>query len=88
MSEPAAPGAQGTPEGNDDRWAVRSTNTTWGPNPGDRLAPPPTPQAPEIPMSSAWPWVAGAAVVLRYVILPLIVLGVVLGVIGLIVHWW
>jgi hypothetical protein len=60
---------------------------TWGPYPGDKLAPPPTPQAPEIPMSESWPWVAGIAVALR-VLLPIVLGLVVLGVIiGLIVHF-
>jgi hypothetical protein len=61
---------------------------TWGPYPGDALAPPPTPQAPEIPMSTTWPWVAGAAVALRYLLPLLVVAAVVLAIVGLIVHWW
>lgn len=60
----------------------------WGPYPGDRLAPPPTPQAPEIPMSKGWPWVAGAAVVLRVVVPLVLALIVALVVIGFIASWW
>ena len=60
---------------------------TWGPYPGDKLAPPPTPQAPEIPMSESWPWVAGLYVALRVIIPILIALAVVGVIIGLIVHF-
>jgi hypothetical protein len=60
--------------------------TTWGPYPGDALAPPPTPEAPEIPMSKTWPWVAGAAVALRY-LLPLGILLVVVVILALLLHW-
>jgi hypothetical protein len=81
MSDEAAPQpADGT--------TVKSTNTTWGPSPGDALAPGPTPQAPEIPMSKTWPWVAGGAVAVVYVLPVLLAIVVVVGVIGLIVHWW
>lgn len=71
-----------------DRWTAQGTNTTWGPNPGDALVPPPTPQAPEIPMSTTWPWVAGLTVALRYLVIPVLVLGVAIVVIGLLVHWF
>ncbi len=60
---------------------------TWGPYPGDELAPPPTPQAPEIPMSEGWPWVAGIAVALRIlvpIVLGLIVVGIV---VAALLHW-
>jgi hypothetical protein len=72
----------------DDRTTVKSTNTTWGPSPGDALAPGPTPQAPEIPMSKSWPWVAGGTVALVYVLPVLLAIAVVVGVIGLIAGWW
>jgi len=72
----------------DERTTVKSTNTTWGPYPGDALAPGPTPQAPEIPMSKSWPWVAGAAVLLRFLLPVVVILAIVVGVIGLIAHWW
>lgn len=71
----------------DDRWQVKPTDTEWGPYPGDATAPPPTPQAPEIPMSTSWPVVAGISVVLRYLI-PLALLAVVgVVVLALVVHW-
>ena len=63
-------------------------DATWGPYPGDALAPPPTPQAPEIPMSESWPWIAGAAVALRILLPIIVVLGVVLVIIGLIEGWF
>jgi hypothetical protein len=78
---------QSTPEG-DDRFAVKSTNTEWGPKPGDATQPPPTPQAPEIPMSKSWPWVAGGAVALVYLGPAVLVLVVIIGIIGLVAHWW
>jgi hypothetical protein len=59
---------------------------TWGPYPGDALAPPPTPKAPEIPMSEAWPWIAGVGVALRILVPLVVVLGIVGLVIALIVH--
>jgi hypothetical protein len=62
-------------------------DATWGPYPGDALAPPPTPQAPEIPMSESWPWIAGAAVALRIILPIVLALGVLAIVIALIVHW-
>ncbi len=62
-------------------------DATWGPYPGDALAPPPTPQAPEIPMSESWPWIAGAAVALRILVPIVLVLGVLAVVIALIAHW-
>ena len=63
-------------------------DTTFGPYPGDALAPPPTPQAPEIPMSESWPWVAGLAVAVR-ILLPIIgVIVVLMIVIGLLAHWF
>jgi hypothetical protein len=68
--------------------ASGGTDTTWGPYPGDRLVPPPTPQAPEIPMSTTWPWVAGASLVLRYLLPVLVVLAALAGVVGLVAHWW
>ncbi len=61
---------------------------TWGPYPGDALAPPPTPQAPEIPMSTTWPWVAGLAVALRILLPVVVALAVILVVVGLVAHWW
>jgi hypothetical protein len=71
----------------DDQPAVKDSGVTWGPYPGDALAPPPTPRAPEIPMSTTWPWVAGAAVALRYLI-PVVVIGIIaLVIIGFAVHW-
>jgi len=81
MSDEAAPQP-------DDRYTAKSTNTTWGPSPGDALAPGPTPQAPEIPMSKSWPWVAGGAVAVVYVLPVLVAIAVVVAVIGLIAHWW
>jgi hypothetical protein len=60
---------------------------TWGPYPGDRLVPPPTPQAPEIPMSEGWLVAAGAAVVLRYALIAAVVVIAVLVVVALIAHW-
>jgi hypothetical protein len=72
----------------DDRWKVKDTGTTWGPYPGNDTAPPPTPKAPEIPMSTSWPIVAGISVALRYLI-PIALVGVVaLVVIALIAHWF
>lgn len=68
------------PAGNGER--------TWGPYPGDALAPPPTPTAPEIPMSSGWLYAAGAAIVLRYAIVAFLVLVATIVVIGLLVHWF
>lgn len=56
---------------------------TWAPSPGDALAPPPTPQAPEIPMSKTWPWVAGASVAIRY----LLMLAAVVLVLVLLIRW-
>jgi hypothetical protein len=61
---------------------------TWGPSPGDATAPPPTPQAPEIPMTSSWLWLAGAGVALRYVLPVAVVLAVIVGIVGLFAHWW
>jgi len=78
-------------EGNrpeDDRWKVTSTNTEWGPYPGDELARGATPPAPEIPMSKTWPWVAGAAVVLRVLLPILLIAAVVLAIVGLVAHWF
>ena len=57
-----------------------TTTPTWGPYPGDALAPPPTPQAPEVPMSETWPWVAGAAVALR-ILLPIVAVLIVAGIV-------
>lgn len=73
----------------DLRWTYPGTvsedgHADWGPYPGDRLAPPPTPQAPEVEMSPTWPWVAAAAVVGK--ILALVLVAVL--VIGFIAHWW
>ena len=65
----------------DDPFPVRDTETTWGPYPGDATQPPPTPPAPEIPMTSRWLWLAGLGIVTRLVILAVlvaIVLGLVL----------
>ena len=56
---------------------------TWAPSPGDALAPPPTPPAPEIPINKTWPWVAGAALVLRYLVL----LAVLVVLVVLVIHW-
>ena len=64
------------------------SKTTFGPYPGDALAPPPTPQAPEIPMSESWPWIAGIGLVLRFLIPLLLVIGIVLVIIGLFAHWF
>jgi hypothetical protein len=61
---------------------------TWGPYPGDALAPPPTPQAPEIPMSSGWLYAAGAAVALKFAAIGLVALIALVVVIGLLVHWF
>ena len=61
---------------------------TWGPYPGDVHAPGPTPQAPEIPMSETWPWVAGALAALAHLVPICIGLVVIVGLLGLIVHWW
>ncbi|MFI5041066.1 MAG: hypothetical protein ACHQNA_04335 [Acidimicrobiales bacterium] len=63
------------------------TAPTWGPYPGDALAPPPTPQAPEIPMSTTWPWVAGAAVVLRILLPIIVVAGIVFLIVAAIAGW-
>jgi hypothetical protein len=72
----------------DDAPKVKSTGTTWGPYPGDKTQPPPTPRAPEIPMSKTWPWVAGAAVALR-LLLPVFAIAIVVVIIlGLINHWF
>ena len=65
----------------DDPAEVRSTETTWGPYPGDATQPPPTPTAPEIPMTSRWLWLAGLSVAARLLILAvlaILVLGVIL----------
>jgi hypothetical protein len=62
--------------------------TQWGPSPGDATAPPPTPQAPEIPMSKAWPFVAGGAVFTVYVLPFIVIILVVLVVVGFVAHWW
>ena len=65
----------------DDPSEVRSTETTWGPYPGDATQPPPTPPAPEIPMTSRWLWLAGLGVAARLLILAVfavVVLGVIL----------
>jgi len=72
----------------DDPWKVKDTGTTWGPSPGDALAPPPTPQAPEIPMSKSWPWVAGGAVAVYYLFLPFVALVILLVILGLVFHWF
>ena len=61
---------------------------TFGPYPGDALAPKPTPQAPEIPMSEAWPWVAGIAVAIRILLPIVLVIGVIVVIIGLFAHWF
>jgi len=55
-------------------------DTTFGPYPGDALAPPPTPQAPEIPMSESWPWVAGLPIIAVIVVLMIVI--------GLLAHWF
>jgi hypothetical protein len=73
-------------QGSDDQDTTGSA--TWGPYPGDALAPPPTPQAPEIPMSESWPWIAGAAVALRLLLPVILVVGLILVVIGLIEGWF
>ena len=75
------------PDGSDEPKTGGDTNATWGPYPGDALAPPPTPRAPEIPMSESWPWIAGAAVALRILVPIVLVLGVLAVVIALIAHW-
>jgi hypothetical protein len=72
----------------DDASQAKSSGTTWGPYPGDAVQPPPTPRAPEIPMSKTWPWVAGAAVALRFLIPLAVVAIIVLVIVGLIVHWF
>ena len=61
---------------------------TWGPYPGDALAPPPTPQAPEIPMSKTWPWVAGGALLLRFLVVFGVIVIAAVVVIGLLAHWF
>jgi hypothetical protein len=72
----------------DDEPEVKGTGTTWGPYPGDATVPPPTPQAPEIPMSSSWPVVAGFAVALRYLIPAMFAVIVAVIILGLLVHWF
>ncbi|HEY2430817.1 MAG TPA: hypothetical protein VGI06_17915 [Acidimicrobiales bacterium] len=67
---------------------LRAPEPTWGPYPGDRLAPPPTPAAPEIEMSATWPWVAAAGLVLRILLPVIVVLAVIAGLVGLLAHWW
>jgi len=65
-----------------------STGGTWGPYPGDALAPPPTPRAPEIPISKTWPWVAAGGVLLHFLLPFLVVAAVVLVIVGLFAHWF
>ncbi len=74
------------PDGSDE--PTTSAEKTWGPYPGDALAPPPTPRAPEIPMSESWPWIAGFAVALRLLLPVILVVGVILVIIGLIEGWF
>ena len=76
MSEQGTPGDQ------------PPSSPTWGPYPGDKMAPGPTPQAPEIPMSKTWPWMAGGTVALVYIGPVILAILVVVGIIGLIAHWW
>jgi hypothetical protein len=64
-----------------------SDQPTWGPYPGDALAPPPTPPAPEIPMSQGWLWVAGSAIAIRFIVAGVFILVIALLVLGLLVHW-
>lgn len=62
-----------------DPHRVRDTGTQWGPYPGDATEPPPTPAAPEIPMTSRWLWLAGLSIAARLAIvaaLVVIVIGV------------
>lgn len=61
----------------DDPFAARSTETTWGPYPGDATQTPPTPPAPEIPITSRWLWMAGLSVAARLLILAVFVVIVV-----------
>jgi len=69
----------------DDPNRVPDTGTTWGPYPGDASQPPPTPQAPEIPMTSRWLWMAGLSVAVRLAILAALVLVVVIIIVALLV---
>lgn len=71
----------------EDHPGLDAPPTPWGPYPGDALAPPPTPRAPEIPMSTTWPWVAGASIALRYVIPVVVVLAIIVAIVGLMAHW-
>ena len=65
-----------------------NTTPTWGPYPGDKLVPPPTPQAPEIPMSTTWPWVAGAFVALKFAVALAVLVIVAVAILGFAVGWW
>jgi len=87
-SESREPGAgQAGPAGGDAPASAGGTERTWGPYPGDALAPPPTPRAPEIPMSKTWLWVAGAAVVLRFLIPVVVVAGIIFLIVAAIEGW-
>jgi hypothetical protein len=59
------------------------TGATWGPYPGDATQPPPTPVAPEIPMTSRWLWMAGLSVAARLAILAALAVVVVVVIVAL-----